>query len=82
MSNDDNTLGAVLTLVVGGADSRNAEPGAFSKDEVKALEAMGHKVNEAGHTWGFMNVVSWDRKTGKVYAGADSRRASGSGVVK
>lgn len=62
-------------------DVISAEPGAFSKDEVKALEAMGHKVNE-GHTWGFMNVVSWDRKTGKVYAGADSRRASGSGVVK
>jgi gamma-glutamyltranspeptidase / glutathione hydrolase len=63
-------------------DVISAEPGAFSKDEVKALEAMGHKVSEAGHTWGFMNVVSWDRKTGKVYAGADSRRASGSGVVK
>ena len=63
-------------------DVISAEPGAFSKDEVKALVAMGHKVSEAGHTWGFMNVVSWDRKTGKVYAGADSRRASGSGVVK
>jgi gamma-glutamyltranspeptidase/glutathione hydrolase len=62
-------------------DVISAEPGAFSKEEIKALEAMGHKVNE-GHTWGFMNVVSWDRKTGKVYAGADSRRASGSGVVK
>jgi gamma-glutamyltranspeptidase/glutathione hydrolase len=59
-----------------------AEHGAFSADEVKALEGMGYKVNERSHTWGFMNVVSWDRKSGKLYAGSDSRRASGSGMVK
>jgi gamma-glutamyltranspeptidase/glutathione hydrolase len=59
-----------------------AEHGTFSADEVKALEAMGHKVSERSHPWGFMNVVSWDRKSGKLYAGSDSRRASGSGVVK
>jgi gamma-glutamyltranspeptidase/glutathione hydrolase len=58
------------------------EHGMFSADEVKALEAMGHKVNERSHPWGFMNVVSWDRKSGKLYAGSDSRRASGSGMVK
>ena len=63
-------------------DAISAEQGAFSADEVKALEAMGHKVNERSHPWGFMNVVSWDRKSGKLYAGSDSRRASGSGVVK
>jgi gamma-glutamyltranspeptidase/glutathione hydrolase len=63
-------------------DVISAEHGAFSADEVKALEAMGHKVNERSRTWGFMNVVSWDQKTGKLYAGSDSRRASGSGVVK
>jgi gamma-glutamyltranspeptidase / glutathione hydrolase len=63
-------------------DVISAEHGAFSKDEVKALEAMGHTVNEANHPWGFMNVVSWDKKSGKLYAGSDSRRASGSGVVK
>jgi len=63
-------------------DVITAEHGAFSADEVKALEAMGHKVAERSHPWGFMNVVSWDRKSGKLYAGSDSRRASGSGVVK
>ena len=63
-------------------DVISAEHGAFSADEVKALEAMGHKVTERSHPWGFMNVVSWDRKSGKLYAGSDSRRASGSGVVK
>jgi len=63
-------------------DVITAEHAAFSADEVKALEAMGHKVSERSHPWGFMNVVSWDRKSGKLYAGSDSRRASGSGVVK
>lgn len=63
-------------------DAISAEQGAFTADEVKALEAMGHKVNERSHPWGFMNVVSWDKKSGKLYAGSDSRRASGSGVVK
>jgi len=63
-------------------DVVSAEKGAFSAQEIKALEAMGHKVNEASRQWGFMNVVSWDRKSGKLYAGADSRRASGSGMVR
>ena len=63
-------------------DVVSAEKGAFSAQEIKALEAMGHKINEASRQWGFMNVVSWDRTSGKLYAGADSRRASGSGMVK
>jgi len=63
-------------------DVITAEHGAFSADEIKALEAMGHKVNERSHPWGFMNMVSWDRKSGNLYAGSDSRRASGSGMVK
>ena len=63
-------------------DVVSAEKGAFTPAEVKALEAMGYKVNEASRPWGFMNVVSWDRKTGKLAAGSDSRRASGSGMVK
>ncbi|MFC4819182.1 gamma-glutamyltransferase [Dokdonella ginsengisoli] len=63
-------------------DVISVEKGAFSPDEVKALEAMGHKVNEAERRWGFMNAVSWDRKTGAMQAGSDPRGDSGSGVVK
>ncbi|MGH8173650.1 MAG: gamma-glutamyltransferase [Rhodanobacteraceae bacterium] len=61
-----------------------AEKDAFTADEKTGLEVMGHKINEAKSTWdvGFMNVVSWDRKTGKMHAAADPRGASGSGVVK
>ncbi|MEP7043462.1 MAG: gamma-glutamyltransferase [Dokdonella sp.] len=63
-------------------DVISAEKGAFTADEVKVLEAMGHKVNESERRWGFMNAVSWDRKTGEMHAGSDPRGDSGSGVVK
>ena len=43
---------------------------------------MGHKVSESERRWGFMNAVSWDRKTGKMHAGSDPRGVSGSGMVK
>ena len=63
-------------------DVISAEKGAFTPDEVKALEAMGHKVNESERRWGFMNAVSWDRKTGEMHAGSDPRGDSGSGLVR
>jgi gamma-glutamyltranspeptidase/glutathione hydrolase len=63
-------------------DVISAEKNAFTADEVKALEAMGHKVSESERTWGFMNAVSWDRNTGKLHAGTDPRQTSGGAVVK
>ncbi|MEO7433506.1 MAG: gamma-glutamyltransferase [Dokdonella sp.] len=65
-------------------DQISAEKGAFSADEQTALEAMGYTLNVAASTWpfGFMNVVSWNRKTGEMHAAADPRGISGSGVVK
>lgn len=63
-------------------DVISAEPGAFTADEVKALEAMGHKVSESERRWGFMNVVGWNRKTGEMQAASDPRGDSGSGVVR
>jgi len=65
-------------------DVIEAEAGAFTPDEQKALETMGHTVNVAAGTWpfGFMNVVSWNSKTGEMHAGSDPRGDSGSGVVK
>ena len=63
-------------------DVISAEKNAFSADEVKALEAMGHKVSESERTWGFMNAVSWDRATNKLHAGTDPRQTSGGAVVK
>ena len=62
-----------------------AEQGAFSADEVKSLEAMGHTLNVANAHWSqffFTQAVSWDKTTGKLHAGADPRVATGSGMVK
>jgi gamma-glutamyltranspeptidase / glutathione hydrolase len=63
-------------------DVISAEPGAFTADEVEALEAMGHKVSESERRWGFMNVVGWNRKTGEMQAASDPRGDSGSGLVR
>ena len=63
-------------------DVVSAEKEAFSAEELQALKAMGHETKVSERPWGFMNAVSWDRKTGKLHAGSDPRVASGSGVVK
>ncbi len=63
-------------------DVISAEKNAFSADELQALQAMGHQIKVSDRTWGFMNAVSWDRRSGELHAGSDPRVASGSGVVK
>ena len=63
-------------------DVISAEKGAFTGEEVKVLESMGHKVSESERRWGFMNAVSWDKKSGKMHAATDPRGVSGSGEVK
>lgn len=55
---------------------------AFTATEIKQLETLGHSIVEREEPWGFMNVVSWDRRSGQLQAGADQRRASGSGIVR
>jgi len=65
-------------------DVISAEKDALSADDIQVLEAMGHKINVAAGTWGygFMNAVSWDRKSGEMHAAADPRGVSGSGQVR
>jgi gamma-glutamyltranspeptidase/glutathione hydrolase len=63
-------------------DVLSAEPGAFTAAQVKALEKMGYVIDPSTRRWGFMNVVSWDRKTGELQAASDPRGASGSGRVE
>jgi gamma-glutamyltranspeptidase / glutathione hydrolase len=63
-------------------DVISAERGAFTPAEVKALEAMGHRISDGERPWGFMNAVSWDRGTGAMHAGTDPRGVSGSAAVK
>jgi gamma-glutamyltranspeptidase/glutathione hydrolase len=56
------------------------EPGALPDPEIKALEAMGHQLEESRRPWGNMQVVTWDFASGKVEAASDPR-GEGAGLV-
>jgi gamma-glutamyltranspeptidase/glutathione hydrolase len=59
-----------------------AEQDAFTAEEVKALEAMGHTVDVKGYRWGNMHGVMWDRETGEVIAASDERSDAGRAIVR
>jgi gamma-glutamyltranspeptidase/glutathione hydrolase len=63
-------------------DVVSAEPGALDPATKRALQDMGYTVNAGEHRWGFMNVVIWNRKTGKLSAASDPRGDSGLGKVE
>jgi gamma-glutamyltranspeptidase/glutathione hydrolase len=54
-------------------DQVEHEDGAFSAEEVAALEARGHTLKQVRRVYGNMNVVTWDFKSGKVEAVSDPR---------
>ncbi|MET0988998.1 MAG: gamma-glutamyltransferase [Steroidobacteraceae bacterium] len=56
------------------------EPGALSQDEQSKLQSMGHQLKQLSNTYGNMQVVTWDRKSGAVSAASDPRGA-GRGLV-
>jgi gamma-glutamyltranspeptidase/glutathione hydrolase len=56
------------------------EAGAFSKDEVERLTAMGHKLQEFERLYGNMQVVTWNYESGEVEAASDPRNAGGAKV--
>ncbi|MCC5794646.1 MAG: gamma-glutamyltransferase [Chromatiales bacterium] len=51
------------------------EPGAFSAEERRGLEALGHRLVESPRLFGNMQVVTWDRASGRIEAAGDPRRA-------
>lgn len=57
------------------------EPGMFDPATSAALEKMGYTLKQR-EPWGFMNVVTWDRKTHQLDAASDPRRPSGLGEVQ
>ncbi len=63
-------------------DRISAEAGAFTAEQVEALEAMGHDVEVRDSTWGNMHGVMWNLETGKVSAGSDPRWSSGRAIVR
>lgn len=54
------------------------EKGAFTDQEIAGLTARGHKLSPSSRDYGNMQVVTWDRATGRVEAASDPR---GSGEV-
>lgn len=49
------------------------EPGALDQEEVTGLMNKGHKLKALTRRFGNMQVVFWDKKTGKVSAASDPR---------
>jgi gamma-glutamyltranspeptidase/glutathione hydrolase len=43
---------------------------------------MGHTLSEGERPWGFMNAVDWNRTSGEMRGGSDSRGVSGTALVK
>ena len=62
-------------------DVVNVEEGTFDAATSEALTKMGYMLKPRA-SWGFMNVVTWDRKTDKLDAASDPRRPSGLGKVQ
>jgi len=49
------------------------EKGALTAEEETILTARGHKLEPSARSYGNMQVVTWDRKTGHVEAASDPR---------
>ena len=62
-------------------DEVMVEEGTFDPATSEALTKMGYTLKQR-ESWGFMNVVTWDRKTNKLDAASDPRRSSGLGKVQ
>ncbi|MBD8526577.1 gamma-glutamyltransferase [Pseudomarimonas arenosa] len=58
------------------------EPNALEPSVQEALQARGHLLKQLDSSWGNMQAVSWDRRTGEVQAGSDPRwKSVGKGGV-
>jgi len=62
-------------------DVVNVEEGTFDAATSDALRKMGYTLKPR-ESWGFMNVVTWDRQANKLDAASDPRRPSGLGKVQ
>jgi len=62
-------------------DAISAEKGAIDQATVSTLQAMGHTVNAGEATWGNLQTVSWDKRTGQLEGGTDPRNPVGGAEV-
>ncbi len=54
-------------------DEIQYEPGTFTDEQIKQLEAMGYKLHEINRHFGNMQAIYWDRATNTVYSASDPR---------
>jgi gamma-glutamyltranspeptidase/glutathione hydrolase len=57
------------------------EPGALTEDEAAQLQQMGHELQPLKQSYGNMQGIYWNRKTGELKAASDPR-GIGSAVVR
>jgi len=57
------------------------EPGALAPATIAALNKMGHEVNLSSGTWGNLNAVDWNLRTGVLRGGSDPRSKAGAARV-
>ncbi|HEY8585876.1 MAG TPA: gamma-glutamyltransferase [Rhodanobacter sp.] len=62
-------------------DQVMVEQGTFDAATSEALTRMGYQLKQR-QSWGFMNVVTWDRASNKLDAASDPRHPSGLGKVQ
>jgi len=62
-------------------DEVMVENGTFDTATTDQLTKMGYNMKQR-ESWGFMNVVTWDRKTNQLDAASDPRHPSGLGKVQ
>lgn len=63
-------------------DEISSEKDALAADTIKQLEAMGHVVKPRAYTWGNMQTVDWNTKTGGLRGGTDPRNPVGKTEVR
>lgn len=54
-------------------DQINYEKGGFTSSEASILRGKGHQLKESSRNYGNMQVVTWEKKSGKIAAASDPR---------
>ena len=62
-------------------DRIEIEPGALPDEVVQALRLKGHRIRQLEESYGNMQAIAWDQRSGEVTAASDPR-GIGSSVVR
>ena len=62
-------------------DQVQLEPGALTEPVKEELGRRGHHLRQLDRSWGNMQAIHWDRRTGRVSAASDPRGAGSASTV-